>query len=158
MVQRKERRCVQPIAAVNEKKMIMDVLIFCTHHTGSLRAEENTRAEYGNRLEGSGTGTEATCVHPLPKGVMNGTGIDSSRRRSKLCDAHACERIETAVTACDSANNACPFFPGGREIIHRGFPDPPAFKGSGEEIRAGFRRVRDGIIRWTGTGFGSADA
>jgi len=62
------------------------------------------------------------------------------------------------VTVCDSAQGACPFFPGAKKVIHQSFPDPSGFKGSDEEVRAGFRRVRDGIIRWIDATFRSAHA
>jgi arsenate reductase len=53
-----------------------------------------------------------------------------------------------SVTVCDSAQNVCPLFPGVKGDIHQSFPDPSASTGSDEDIRAGFRRVRDEIIRW----------
>ena len=89
---------------------------------------------------------------------MKEIGIDISGHRSKLIDDLFGKGIETVVTVCDSAQKACPFFPGAQEVIHQSFPDPSAFTGSDEEIRVGFRKVRDEIIRWIDATFGSAHA
>lgn len=52
------------------------------------------------------------------------------------------------VTVCDNANETCPFFPGGKEKVHKGFEDPAAIKGSEEEKIVAFRQVRDQIKMW----------
>ena len=49
------------------------------------------------------------------------------------------------VTICDQAKEACPFFPGGKKGIHKGFENPAAIEGSEEVKLAGFRRIRDEI-------------
>ena len=105
-------------------------------------------AKYGDRYEVFSGGTEATRVHPMAIEVMKEIGIDISGHRSKLIDEHFGKGIEMVVTVCDSAQKACPFFPGAKEEIHKSFPDPSSFTGSYEEVRVGFRQVRDEIIRW----------
>jgi len=40
-------------------------------------------------------------------------------------------------------------------MIHKSFPDPSLYEGSSEDIREGFRNVRDEITRWIDTEFGS---
>jgi len=52
------------------------------------------------------------------------------------------------ATVCDQAKEACPFFPGGKKFLHKGFKDPSQFKGTEEEILAEVRRVRDEIKDW----------
>jgi arsenate reductase len=52
------------------------------------------------------------------------------------------------VTVCDNAKESCPYFPGGRKILHKSFEDPSALTGTEEEIMAGFRRIRDEIRDW----------
>jgi arsenate reductase len=89
---------------------------------------------------------------------MKDMGIDISGHRSKLTDEFYGTGIETVVTVCDAANKACPFFPGAKKVIHQSFPDPSAYKGSAEEVRAGFRSVRDEIIRWINGTFGTTHA
>ena len=51
-------------------------------------------------------------------------------------------------TVCDRANEACPFFPGGKEKIHRGFEDPASLNWREEDKLALFRRVKDDIKTW----------
>ena len=125
------------------------VLFICTHNSArSQIAEGYMKAKYGDRYEVFSGGTEVTRVHPMAIAVMKEIGIDISQYRSKLIDKFYGLGIETVVTVCDAANKACPFFPGAKEVIHQSFPDPSAFTGTDEEIRARFRRVRDEIIQW----------
>lgn len=131
------------------------ILFICTHNSArSQMAEGYMNAKYGNHYEVFSGGTEVTRVHPMAIAVMQEIGIDISGHRSKLIDDLFGKGIETVVTVCDSAQKACPFFPGAQEVIHQSFPDPSAFKGSDEEVRAGFRKVRDEIIRWIDATFG----
>ena len=135
------------------------VLFICTHNSArSQMAEGYMNAKYDDRYEVFSGGTEVTRVHPVAIEVMKEIGINISGHRSKLIGEHFGKGIETVVTVCDSAQKACPFFPGSQEVIHQSFPDPSAFKGSDEEVRAGFRRVRDEIIRWIDKTFGTDHA
>ena len=132
------------------------ILFICTHNSArSQMAEGYMNEKYGDRYEVFSGGTEKGRVHPMAIAVMKEIGIDISGHRSKLIDEFFGKGIETVVTVCDSAQKACPFFPGAKEEIHQGFPDPSTFTGSDEEIRAGFRRVRDEIIRWIDGTFGN---
>jgi arsenate reductase len=135
------------------------ILFICTHNSArSQMAEGYMNAKYDDRFEAFSAGTEATHVHPMAIAVMQEIGIDISGHRSKLVDEFFGKEIGTVVTVCDSAQGACPFFPGVQDVIHQSFPDPSAFTGSDVEVRAGFRRVRDEIIRWIDATFGSAHA
>ena len=136
----------------------MKVLFICMHNSArSQMAEGYMNAKYGDRYEVFSGGTETTRVHPMAIEVMKEIGIDISGYRSKLIDEHYGKGIETVVTVCDSARKACPFFPGAQEEIHQSFQDPAALTGNDEEVRAGFRRVRDEIIRWIDATFAGAD-
>jgi arsenate reductase len=133
------------------------VLFICTHNAArSQMAEGYMRARYGDRYEVFSGGTEITRVHPMAIEVMKELGIDISGYRSKLVDEFYGKGIDTAVTVCDPANRVCPFFPA-PTLLHESFPDPSGLTGSDEEIRAGFRRVRDEIIRWIDRTFGRGD-
>jgi len=135
------------------------ILFICTHNSArSQMAEGYMKAKYSDRFEAFSAGTEATRVHPMAIAVMKEIGIDISGYRSKLIDEFFGKGIGTVVTVCDSAQGACPFFPGAQDVIHQSFPDPSAFKGSDEEVRAGFRKVRDEIIRWIDAMFGTIPA
>jgi arsenate reductase len=75
-------------------------------------------------------------------------GIDISAHRSKSVDEFLDKTLDYVVTVCDHAKETCPFFPGGRKTIHKGFEDPSSAEGSEEEKLAVFRRVRDEIRTW----------
>jgi arsenate reductase len=130
------------------------ILFICTHNSArSQMAEGYMKARYGDRFEAFSAGTEVTRVHPMAIAVMQEIGIDISQYRSKLIDEFYGLGIETIVTVCDTANKACPFFPGAKEVIHQSFPDPLAFTGSDDDVRARFRLVRDEIIQWIDKSF-----
>jgi arsenate reductase len=57
------------------------------------------------------------------------------------------EPVETVITVCGNADQACPVFPGQRNRYHWGFDDPAHATGSDEEKMTVFRRVRDEIRR-----------
>jgi arsenate reductase len=135
------------------------ILFICTHNSArSQMAEGYMKAKYSERYEVFSGGTEIAQVHPLAIAVMQEIGIDISGHRSKLIDEFYGLGIDTVVMVCDAANKSCPFFPGANEEIHESFPDPSAFTGSDEEVRAGFHHVRDEIIRWIDTNFGNSHA
>lgn len=111
-------------------------------------------AKYGDRYESFSAGTEVTRVHPMAIEVVREIGIDISRHRSKLTDEIFGKDNETVVAVCDSANKACPFFPGPKEVFHQSYPVPSAFTGSEEKIRAESRVVRSAIIKGIDAVFG----
>ena len=53
--------------------------------------------------------------------------------------------INTVITVCDNANDACPNFPGKVNRYHWGFEDPPKAVKNGESEMDAFRRIRDEI-------------
>jgi len=125
------------------------VLFICTHNSArSQMAEGYMNAKYGDRFEVFSGGIEITRVHPMALAVMKELGIDIFWHRSKLIDEYFGKGIETVITVCDSAHNACPFFPGAKTVIHISFPDPSACTGTSDECLLQFREVRDAIILW----------
>jgi arsenate reductase len=79
--------------------------------------------------------------------VMAEIGIDISDNRSKSIEEFRGENFNYVVTVCDSAREACPFFPG-EKIVHQSFEDPSQFNGSEKEILKQVRKVRDEIKEW----------
>ena len=131
------------------------VLFICTHNAArSQMAEGYMREKYGDRYEVFSAGTEITRVHPMAIEVMREIGIDMSGHLSKLVSEFYGKGIDIAVTVCDTVTKVCPFFPA-KTLIHQSFPDPADLTGTDDEIRAGFRAVRDEIIRWIDTTFGN---
>ena len=130
----------------DEKKR---VLFICTHNSArSHMAEGLLKALYGGRYEARSAGTEPSRVNPFAVKVMEEIGIDISDHRSKNVKSFVDQAFDVVITVCGHAKETCPFFPGGKKRIHRGFEDPSSFEGSEEETLAAFRRVRDEIREW----------
>ncbi len=125
------------------------VLILCTGNScRSHLAEGILRAAAGDVLEVRSAGSKpAGYVHPLAIRVMKEIGIDISGHRSKHLDEFLHEPVETVITVCGNADQACPVFPGQVNKYHWGFEDPAHAVGTEEERLEVFRRVRDEIRR-----------
>jgi len=131
------------------------VLFICTHNSArSQMAEGFLNTLYPQRYEAYSAGTEPSGVNPFAVRVMREIGVDISHHRVKGVSEFLGMEIDYVVTVCDHARRACPFFPGGKRVIHKGFEDPAAFRGSEEEKMALFRRVRDEIRGWIEETFG----
>ena len=87
----------------------------------------------------------AGYVHPKAVEVMSEIGIDISNHSSKSLDTFLESNIDTIITVCDNANEACPIFPGNVHRYHWSFDDPAHLEGTEEEILAAFRSIRDQI-------------
>ncbi len=109
-------------------------------------AEGILRAAGGSQLEVMSAGSNpAGYVHPLSIAVMNEIRIDLSKHHSKHLNEFIDSEIETVITVCGNADQACPSFPGQVNRYHWGFDDPAKAEGTEEEVLAAFRRVRDEI-------------
>ena len=89
----------------------------------------------------------AGYVHPLAIEAMREVGIDISTHHSKHMDEFLAREVETVITVCGNADQACPMFPGQLNRHHWGFDDPAHATGTAEEQLLVFRRVRDEIKR-----------
>jgi arsenate reductase len=131
------------------QKVKPTVLILCTGNScRSHLAEGILRAAAGEFLNVQSAGSKpAGYVHPLAIQVMKEIGIDISAHRSKHMDEFLKQKVETVITVCGNADQACPMFPGQVNRYHWGFDDPAHATGTDEEKLAVFRRVRDEIKR-----------
>lgn len=125
------------------------LLILCTGNScRSQMAEGVLRAAAGGLLNVQSAGSKpAGSVHPLAIRAMKEIGIDISSHRSKSMDEFLGQAVETVITVCGHAAQACPLFPGQLNRHHWEFDDPAQAVGSEEEKLAVFRRVRDEIKR-----------
>lgn len=125
------------------------VLILCTGNScRSHLAEGILRAAAGDALRVASAGSKpAGYVHPLAIRAMKEIGIDISAHHSKHLEEFLDAQVETVITVCGNADQACPTFPGQVNRHHWGFDDPAHATGSEEEQLAVFRRVRDEIRR-----------
>src|SRR5580692_6152433 len=125
------------------------LLVLCTGNScRSHLAEGILRAALGGGYDVQSAGSKpAGYVHPLAIQVMSEIGIDISKHRSKHLSEFLNEPIETVITVCGTADQACPMFPGQVNRHHWGFDDPAHSTGTEDEKLAVFRRVRDEIRR-----------
>ena len=120
----------------------------------SQMAEGLMNAHLGDRYQAHSAGTALTEVHPLAVLALAELGIDVSGQRSKHDREFLGQEFNYVVTSCDQAKKSCPFFPGAREYIHAGFPEPASEEGPEEVRLEAFRRVRDAIREWLQATFG----
>jgi arsenate reductase len=106
------------------------------------------RHHFGERFEVRSAGTEATRVKPEVPLVLGEKGIDATGLASKAMDDLGNWRADIVVTVCDDALEQCPFQPGLRDTIHKGFRDPSRIDSSPEERINAFRQAREEIAAW----------
>src|SRR5262249_5022327 len=123
------------------------ILVLCTGNScRSHLAEGILQTALGPDFDVQSAGSKpAGYVHPLAIQVMKEIGIDSSGHRSKDLNEFLKQQVETVITVCGNADQACPMFPGQANHHHWGFDDPAHASGTDEEKLAVFRRVRDEI-------------
>jgi arsenate reductase (thioredoxin) len=125
------------------------VLVLCTGNScRSHLAEGILRVASKERFRVASAGSKpAGYVHPLAIQVMKEIGLDISTHHSKHLNEFLNQPVETVITVCGNADQACPMFPGQVNRHHWGFDDPAHATGTDEEKLAVFRRVRDEIRR-----------
>ena len=123
------------------------VLILCTGNScRSHLAEGLLRAAAGDLFDVQSAGSKpAGYVHPMAIGAMKEVGIDISGHRSKHMNDFLSRDVETVITVCGNADQACPIYPGQVNRHHWPFEDPAHATGTDAEKMAVFRRVRDEI-------------
>ena len=137
------------------------VLILCTGNScRSHLAEGILRRFAGDLVDVASAGSKpAGYVHPLAIQVMREIDIDLSTHRSKPLTEFLDRTVETVITVCGHADQACPIFPGQMTCHHWPFEDPANVTGTDEEKLAIFRRVRNEIRRvFTAYAAGRRDA
>lgn len=132
-----------------EKQVKPLILILCTGNScRSHMAEGILREVAGDVLNVQSAGSAPTgSVHPLAILTLGEIGIDISNHTSKHMNEFLSGNVETVITVCDNADQACPSFPGQSYRHHWPFPDPAKVKGTEAEIRNVFDQVRDDIRR-----------
>jgi len=123
------------------------ILVLCTGNScRSHLAEGILRRALGDGYEVASAGSKpAGHVHPLAIRAMQEIGIDISSHTSKHVDEFLNRGVETVITVCGNADQACPMFPGKVNRHHFPFDDPAHATGTEDEKLAVFRRVRDEI-------------
>lgn len=124
------------------------ILFLCTHNSArSQLAEGLTNHYFSDKWAAQSAGTEATIVKPWAIEAMKKDGIDISKHYSKTVDEFKGQEFDIVVTVCDSAKEACPFFPG-KKVIHHSFEDPSNVQGDDEAKVQAFCATREEIKEW----------
>lgn len=123
------------------------ILILCTGNScRSQMAEGILRNAAADLFEIRSAGSNpAGLVQPKAIAVLKEIGIDISGHESKHMNDFLDQEVDTVITVCGNADQACPAFPGQVARYHWGFDDPTFAEGSDGEVMAEFRRVRDQI-------------
>ena len=125
------------------------VLILCTGNScRSHMAEGILKSVAGDLIDVQSAGSDpAGYVHPLSIKALDEIGIDISANTSKHMNQFLEQDVETVITVCGNADQACPTYPGQLRRYHWPFPDPAKVEGSEEEIWVQFQSVRDDNFR-----------
>jgi len=123
------------------------VLILCTGNScRSHLAEGILRAAAADLFEVASAGSKpAGYVHPKAVAVMQEIGIDLSTHASKHMNEFLHRQVDTVITVCGNADQACPIYPGQMNRYHWPFEDPAHTQGSDDAVLLVFRSVRDQI-------------
>ena len=81
-------------------------------------------------------------VNPNAINALNEIGIDISNNKSKKIDIDKLNDFDLVITLCGDAKDKCPVINSNKHI-HWDIPDPAKFKGSEDQIRNEFSRIRD---------------
>ncbi|MFQ5991952.1 MAG: arsenate reductase ArsC [Nitrospiraceae bacterium] len=122
------------------------VLFLCTGNScRSQMAEGLLRHLADGRFDVASAGTHPVGLNPRAVAIMREIGIDISQQRSKPVDEILSRDFDYVVTVCDHAKESCPALPTTSKVLHWSFDDPAAARGTDDDQRATFRRVRDEI-------------
>ncbi len=125
---------------------ILKIMFLCTGNSCRSQMAEGLARELGKGLiEPFSAGLMAAGVHPRAIAVMQEIGIDISGQRSKTIDKKLLRTMDTVITLCDNAAEACPWTPPEIKRLHWPIKDPVGTRGTEEEVMMVFRRARDGI-------------
>jgi len=119
------------------------ILVLCTGNScRSQIAEAYLRHFAENKAAIYSAGIETHGVNPLAIETMKEDGFDISNHTSNHVDEYLTISFDFVITVCDNALENCPLFPSNAKKFHQNFPDPAKARGSEEEIKFEFRRVR----------------
>jgi len=123
------------------------ILILCTGNScRSHMAEGILKSVAGDILNVQSAGSDPTgYVHPLAIKALGEIGIDISSNTSKHMNEFLKQDVETVITVCGNANQACPLYPGQVNRFHWPFDDPAKAEGCETEIWKMFLKIRDEI-------------
>jgi arsenate reductase (thioredoxin) len=99
----------------------------------------------GDKLTAVSTAVQTPDRNPLTVEIMREVGIDISQQHAEDLAQSLKEHFAYVVTVCDASRERFPVWPFTRNLFHWSLPDPTAVRGTPEELKTSFRRVRDEI-------------
>ena len=112
-------------------------------------AEELLRKLAAEKFEVESAGLEPGTLNQYVVRVLRedeGIDIADKETRSAFDLLKQGKRFNYVITVCDeSSAEKCPIFPGSRERLHWGFPDPSKFNGTEEEILEKVKEIKEQI-------------
>ena len=124
------------------------ILFLCTGNSiRSQMAEAFFRKEVQGAWDVHSAGVAASRVHPLTVLIMEESGFDLTKARSKNVAEIPSESIDYLVTLCGHAQETCPAVLLGKAREHWPIDDPIRFATSEAMLIARFRDCRDEIER-----------
>ncbi len=126
----------------------MKILILCTGNSCRSQMAEGFLNAFDDTLEVFSAGTAPSSeVHPKAVEVMRELGVELTDNYPKSVEEFIDKEFEYVITVCGGARDVCPIFSGKvKHKIHIGFEDPADARGTEDEIRDEFRRIRDEIL------------
>ncbi len=127
--------------------MLKKILILCTGNSCRSQMAEAYLKSFNKNLEVYSAGTNPSGnVNPYAIKVMQEVGVDIGTNKTKNVNEFLSKEFDYVITVCDGAKENCPVFIGKvKNKIHIGFEDPADAKGTEEEIKEIFRKVRNQI-------------
>ncbi len=123
-----------------------NILVLCTGNScRSQIAQAYLQKLCGDKAKVYSAGIETHGVNPRAIETMREDGIDISHHTSNHIDEYTHLSFNFIITVCDNAKENCPYFPGNAKRFQHNFTDPAKAKGTEEEIREAFRKVREQI-------------
>ncbi len=130
-------------AKSNEMKR---VLVLCTGNSCRSQIAHGYLKKFaGDKAEIFSAGVETHGVNPKAIATMKDDGIDIAMHTSNNVNEYRDIDFDYVITVCDHAKEVCPYFPSNAELFHYNFPDPAKAKGTEEEVKKEFERVREMI-------------
>ena len=84
-------------------------------------------------------------VHPMSIVAMKEKGLSTEGLESKSSEPFVNEDFDLVVTVCGNAKDACPVWPGAKQLFHWPFEDPADATGTDQEKQICFNEIRDQI-------------
>ncbi len=126
------------------------IIFLCSYNSvRSQIAEGLMRDLYGDRFDVYSAGVACGGINPFTVKVLQESGIDTTKQRSKSVTEFKGKHFDYIVTLCDSSGPTLTRYLAGDGIhIHENFPAVAELGADEEIILNNFRKLREDIRSW----------